>query len=201
MLHAILFNGLGRGETRKREQLAINYLGKRGLHVEHYHINWLSEDPFDVLLHDATEATQKLLKRHGRLAIIGSSAGGSMAINVFSKLQDENVQAVSLCGRLHLGNYDPSDKRSLDAKAYIGTSKASQSFFDSVTYCDQIAIPAIKNENLHKITVIKQLTDLVVPRETMDIPGIEPIVVPGFGHGMGIALAAMKLPEILTRHE
>jgi len=197
MLHAILFNGLGTGETRKREQFAIDYLARHGLKVEHHHVNWLSKDPFDALLQDATEVTRDLLQQHGRLAILGSSAGGSMAANVFSELQDEDVQMVNLCGRLHPGNYDPADKQSLESKAYLGTPKASQSFFDSVTYCDQVAIPGIKEENLHRIIVVKQLADFVVPRETMDIQGVKPIIVPGFGHGMGIALAVMKLPELL----
>ncbi|HEX8762960.1 MAG TPA: alpha/beta hydrolase fold domain-containing protein [Candidatus Saccharimonadales bacterium] len=200
-MEVLFLNGLTNGKTRRREQLAFGYLARRGINVTHHGVDWFSGDSFETLRHDATEAARELLQQKGRLAIVGSSAGGSMAMDVFSELQDENVRVISLCGRLHPGDYDPASKLSLESAAHLGTPQASQSFYDSVTYCDQIAIPAVKDENLHKITVIKQLTDLVVPRETMDIAGVKPIVVPGFGHGMGIALATMKLAEILTRHE
>lgn len=196
-MDVLLFNGLTDGKTRRREQLAVDYLARRGIDATHHGVNWLSGASFEALRQDATEAARELLQQKGRLAIVGSSAGGSLALDVFSELQDENVRVISLCGRLHPGDYNPASKQSLESAAHLGTPKASQSFYDSVTYCDQIAIPAIKDENLYKITVIKQLTDLVVPRETMDIPGVEPIIVPGFGHGMGIALAVIKLPEVV----
>lgn len=200
-MQVIFFNGLGKGETRKREQLAFDYLAKRGIEVTHHHTDWLSSEPFEELLDSAIKATKELLQKKGRVALVGSSAGGGMAINVFSRLQDEDITAISLCGRLHPGNYHSGDKRSLEYRAYLNTERASQSFYDSVQYCDATAIPSIKPENLSKIAIIKQLTDRVVPRETMDIQGVEPIIVPGFGHGMGIALAAMKLPGIIGRHE
>jgi hypothetical protein len=51
MIHALFFNGLTDGTTRKREQLAMRYLAKRGIIVEHILINWRLDEPFqDKLL-------------------------------------------------------------------------------------------------------------------------------------------------------
>src|ERR1041384_999542 len=100
-MNALFLNGLGNGETRRREQIAFDYLKKRGLEVTHHNVAWLSGNSFEDLLQSAIKVARKLLQQKGRIAIIGSSAGGSMAVNVFSALQDDEVRIVSLCGRLH----------------------------------------------------------------------------------------------------
>lgn len=198
-MRAIFFNGLGTGETRRREAIAFKYLRKHGIAVVHHHIDWLSGEGFESLLQKAAALTRDILDTNGSVVLIGSSAGGSMAINVFSQLQDHDVFAISLCGRLHPGAYQPTERLSLENKAGIGKPHESQSFYDSVVYCDQKAIPAIKSKNLHRAATVRQIADGVVPPKTMEIIGVQPIFVPGFGHGMGILLGALQLPKIIKR--
>jgi hypothetical protein len=198
-MHVLYFNGLGPGKTRKREELAMRYLAKHDLHVTHHGINWRSGESFNELLDKAVKATKDKLKAKGRLALVGSSAGGSMAINVFSQLQDENLLAVSLCGRLHPGNLGWWDWRDLKRMAHLGTKHASQSFYDAVVYCDKVAIPALRPESLRRITTTQQIFDFVVPKHTMEIPGVEPTFIPAIGHGMGIGMAVYRLPQIVEK--
>lgn len=68
--------------------------------MTHAHVDWRSEESFAALLDRMTELAREKLRNHDRLALVGSSAGGSMAVNVFGALKDENVVAASLCGRL-----------------------------------------------------------------------------------------------------
>jgi len=101
MIHALFFNGLTDGTTRKREQLAIKYLAKRGITVEHIPINWRSDELFTDMLNRLTKIAQQKLQEHDQLLLIGSSAGGSLVLNVFKQVDDKNLYAITLCSRLH----------------------------------------------------------------------------------------------------
>ena len=80
--------------------------------------------------------------------------------------------------------------------AYIGTPKASQKFVDSITYCTNVTIPALANEDKSRIVIVQQLADTVVPRSTMSIDGMRTHKVIAIGHGWGIAAGVRRLPKI-----
>lgn len=195
-MHALYLNGLTNGQTRRREQLAIRYLAKRGIHVEHVPIDWRSGESFDDLLNRLTKLTEQKIKEQGKLALIGVSAGGSLAINVLGKVNNKNVRAITLCSRLHLAKLPWWDRRTLRRMAYLGTPKASQKFYDSVTYCTKTTIPSLTKADKERITIVQQWADDVVPRATMSIDGIQSYKVPAIGHGWGIALGVRRLPRV-----
>ncbi len=197
MIHALFFNGLGNGKTRRREQIAVRYLARRGIQVEHVQIDWHSDESFTSLLKRVTKITEQKLQEHGKLVLIGSSAGGSLAINVLGMIRNKNLRAVTLCSRLHLAKLPRWDHRTLKRMAYIGKPKQSQQFYESVTYCTETTIPKLTTADKQRITIIQQEADAVVPRATMGIDGVPTYKVPAFGHGWGIALAVRRLPKIL----
>jgi len=196
-LHVFYFNGLGSGKTRHREQLAFRYLAKHGIEVTHAPIDWRSDEPFPVLFERMTKLTQQELKKHGKLILVGSSAGGSLAINILGRLHDKNISAITLCSRLRLADLPWWDRRSLKRKAYLGTPLASQSFFDSVTYCSKTTIPKLTKQDKAQIVIVQQWADFVVPRQTMSIEGVQTYGVPALGHGWGIATGVRRLPEVV----
>jgi hypothetical protein len=200
-LYALYFNGLGEGKTRKREQLAMSYLAKQGIQVEHISIDWRSSESFEKLLERLSEITRTRLKQHGKLLIIGSSAGGSLALNVFKKVDNKNLSVVTLCSRLHNANLAWWDWRSMERMAYIGTPKASQSFVDSVAYCTNETIPRLTRTDKRRITIVQQLVDDVVPKRTMEIEDAKTYKVLAVGHGWGIAEGARQLPQILFKRK
>lgn len=197
MIHALFFNGLTDGTTRKREQLAITYLEKRGITVEHIPINWRSDELFPDMVDRLTKITQQKLKVHGKLLLIGSSAGGSLTLNVFKRVDGKNLYAITLCSRLHDAKLAWWDWRSMQRMAYIGTPKASQKFVDSVAYCTDRTIPNLTEADKRRIIIVQQLADTVVPRSTMSIDGVRTYKVWAIGHGLGIATATRQLPEIV----
>jgi len=197
MIHALFFNGLTDGSTRKREKLAIHYLARRGIAVEHVPINWRSDELFTDMLARLTKLTDQKLKEHNRLLIIGSSAGGSLAINVFKQIENENLYAITLCSRLHNAELAWWDWRTMQRMAHIGTPQASQQFVDSVAYCTNVTIPTLTDEDKQRLTIVQQLADMVVPRPTMSISGVAIHKVFAIGHGWGIAAATRQLPEIV----
>lgn len=196
MIHALYFNGLTDGTTRKREQLAIKYLAKHGIIVEHIPINWRSDEQFPDMLDRLTKITQQKLKEHGKLLLIGSSAGGSLALNVFKAVDNKNLYAITLCSRLHNAKLAWWDWRTMQRMAYIGTPKASQKFVDAVTYCSDKTIPSLTKQDKQRIIIVQQLADGVVPRPTMSIEGTQTHKVWAIGHGWGIATGVRRLPKV-----
>lgn len=142
MIRILYFNGLGKGETRKREKLAMSYLAKRSIEVTHVPIRWYV-DSFEDILDNAIKITKKQLKEHGELILVGSSAGGSLVVNIISKLHSPNLYGVTLCSRLQENPLPWWDKRDLARMAHLGAKQPSQAFFDSVTYCGERAIPKL----------------------------------------------------------
>ncbi len=195
--HILFFNGLSTGEVRKREQIAINYLRKRGVQVTAAQINWYGSESFASIFKRMVKLTQQELKKHGKLTLVGSSAGGSMAVNILSRLRDKNLSAVTLCSRLQLADLPWWDLRSLERMAHMGTSRPSQAFLDSVTYCSNKAIPNLTTSSKQHLIIVQQWADFVVPRPTMSIDGVQIYKVPALGHGWGIAMGVRRLPRII----
>ncbi|HSW99618.1 MAG TPA: hypothetical protein VLH38_01130 [Patescibacteria group bacterium] len=194
----LYFNGLTNGVTRKREALAIDYLERRGARVTHVPVNWFSGESFEELLARMVAYTEAALTDQGKLILVGASAGGSLVLNILGRLHNKNLYAVTLCSRIHESALPWWDKRTLRRMAYIGKSKESRSFFDSVVYCGTTTIPSLSTAEKHRIITVVQWADDVVPRQTMQIKGVRTYRVSAFGHGWGIAMATRRLPEIAT---
>jgi hypothetical protein len=197
MIHVLYFNGLGYGKTRKREQLAFGYLAKRGVKVVHAPINWYAGESFDDIFDRTLKLAKQKLKEHGKLVLVGSSAGGSIAINIIGRLKDPNLYAVSLCSRLNKQPTPWWDVRNLRRMARLDSEVPCQAFHDSVIYCTDTTIPKLTKQDKDNIITVQQWMDSVVPRVTMTIPGVKVYKVPGLGHGWGIAMGTRRLPRII----
>ncbi len=193
----LYINGLGNGEWQQRQHWVLGNLEHHGYKIEHAHLDWLSDKSFQEHLDETTQKAERLLAGQGRLAIIGSSAGGSMAFNVFGELKTKNVMAVNMCGRLSEGDLNPLDWRKLSTMAHRGTSRASQSFYDSVKFCETETMPNLTDDQKKRLFIFHQLFDFVVPHQTMLIPGVDNRRLPVVGHGLGILMAGYTLPAIL----
>lgn len=196
-VHAIYLNGLGSGEIRRRETAVIRYLAKRGIDVSAAQIDWYSHKPFGELFDRLVQLAKAELRKHDKLVLIGSSAGGSMAVNVLGELNDKRVTAITLCSRLRLAKLPWWDNRSLALMAHLGSDRPSRAFYDSVMYCNDVTIPRLTPSSKKQIVIVQQWADFVVPRATMSIPGVRVYKVPALGHGWGIAKGVLELPRIL----
>jgi len=197
VMRILYFNGLGYGKTHKRERLAMRYLKKRGVEVIHAPTDWYSSESFEDLLTRMLVLTKQQLKEHGTLVLVGSSAGGSLVVNIMGELHNPNLFGVTLCSRLHEAPLKWWDIRNLTRMAHIGTRNFSQAFFDSVTYCSKTTIPKLTANDKKHLVITQQWADFVVPRQTMSIPGARTYKVPGLGHSWGIAMATKRLPKIM----
>jgi hypothetical protein len=200
MIHILYFNGLGSGSQRHTEgmiyRLAVRYLAWRNISVKHVPVNWYAKELFPDLLDRIVKLVCNELANHDSVTLCGVSAGGSLAVNVFGKLHDKNISVTVLSGPLRFVKKD--DSNILHRLALQNTARPSQNLFDSVSYCSTKTIPNLTPQAKQRIVTAKQWFDGVVPRRTMDIPGVRIKMVPAIGHMFGIIVGILYLPAILN---
>ena len=117
----------------------------------------------------------------GDVSIVGTSAGGSMAFNVFLERPDVIKNAVNICGRLRAGNHK---FRSLEIM-----SKRSKIFKDSVLSFEskEKLIPQDIKDRM--MTISARFGDELVPADTSLLLGGYNISVFMIEHGLSIRLS------------
>jgi len=178
-------NGLGDGRTTAKDKLVRWWWQRAGLDVWHAHINWYDGKRLEDKLKTIESKVTQMLSEFGGVAIVGSSAGGSLAINSFYALRDRNVCAVSAHGRLGAGDYRDGHKMSLHHRARLDGDKPSRSFYDSVKRVETDVIPKLEDQDKERLLILTQLTDLVVPLDLMEIDGVQQHRSFAFGHSGG----------------
>ncbi len=195
----LYINGLGNGKTRLHENVAEAWWKRSGHDFIHAHIDWYDGEPFEVKLDEILTQARALLKEFGKLAIVGSSAGGSLALNTYHALKNESVVAINAHGRLRAGNYSYTSYNSLYRRAHLDTDQPSQSFYDSVRRCEQTVLPNLNDSDKKRILVLTQLTDMVVPIELMKIDGVKEHKSLAFGHSGGFLAHLIADRDLLIR--
>ena len=203
MKRILYFNGMGSGKPRRAERLAMKvaerYLLRHDITFRHLPVNWYAMESFPALLERNVKLVEDELAEYGNVTLCGVSAGGSLAVNVLSKLHDRNLQVLVLCGPLNVAKLAWWDKRTLEGIAFRDPKRPSQIFFDSVTYCSNTGIPALTEHDKRRIITIQQWADTAVPRSTMGIPNVRIFEVPGVGHTLGIGIGVLYLPKVLAK--
>lgn len=178
----LYINGLGSGRTTMREVLMRWWWRRAGIDLRLAHVNWFDQRDLSEKIHEVQLRVDRLLEDHSGVAIIGCSAGGSLAVNVFQRLKKKNICAVVAHGRLQAGPYSSEQAVSLYNRAKMHTNHPSQSFFDSVIQAETFTIPGLSNPDKWKLLTLTQLTDGVVPTECMRISGVQNHRAFAFGH-------------------
>lgn len=178
-------NGLGDGSTTPKDKLVSWWWRRKNLTIEHAHVNWYDGESFDEKLFQIVQKVDEMLRTFGGVAIIGSSAGGSLALNTLFSMRDKNVCAVVAHGRIKAGNYPKTHRMSLFHRAHLDTNKPSQAFFDSVTQCENKTLQAMSSTDKQRALLLTQLTDMVVPIDCMRDDELAEHRSLAFGHSGG----------------
>ncbi len=196
-------NGLGDGTPRNVELNFLKKFSLMGYETVHARLDWRTNQSFtDVFDRVSQKLLQPKLQVSSSIVIIGSSAGGSMAINLFSRFQDKpNIFAINLGGRLARGNLAKHDYRTLDFAAHIGKSHQSQLFYDSVAYCEDTAIPSLQASSLDRLRIMIPFADEVVPVQTMKISDVQRTRIPAVGHLPAALIGGLMIPRILSEFD
>ncbi len=202
-IRSLYLHGLGRPELRRGERALLRHHKRSGIDVVPAQIKWESTEKFIDLLDRVTNIANERLRglgEEGILVLEGSSAGGSLAFNVAHQIDDKRLRVISHSGRLVAGSYREGSHSSLEKCAHLGTKRASQSFYDSVTYCERITLPQMHPDDYDRYLITKPWGDEVVPTSTMTIEGIKTVLVPTLGHSPGIGLGMLWTPRLIEEH-
>ncbi|MCA9325130.1 hypothetical protein KDA23_03650 [Candidatus Saccharibacteria bacterium] len=181
----LYINGLGDGTITLKDRVINWWWHRAGMELQHAHINWYDGNDLSSKLADIEHQVSAMLQSFGGVAIIGSSAGGSLAVNSFFKLRESNVCVISSHGRLAAGDFGDNQRNSLHQRAQLDTEEPSKSFFDSVQMAESEVIPGLSDSDKGRMLVLTQLADMVVPLNLMAIDDVQQHRSLAFGHSGG----------------
>lgn len=155
----------GLGDNANYVRLLTNFWKKYGLDIIAYPIDWNdSEKTFKPKLDKLLRLIDKLHASGEKVSIVGTSAGGSAALNVLVERKNIIHRVVNVCGRLRVG---PES----GFWSFVLRTKKSPSFADSVKMFESKE-KLLSNDDRKKIMTIAPLFgDQLVPYSTVPIDG------------------------------
>ncbi|PJE62393.1 hypothetical protein COU88_05240 [Candidatus Roizmanbacteria bacterium CG10_big_fil_rev_8_21_14_0_10_39_6] len=186
----IIIPGLG-DNTRVLEIMTLHWK-KHGLMPYVHSVGWRNnKDSFGIKLQELVSLIDHFLKRKDTVSLVGTSAGGSAALNAFFKRKRVIHRVVSICGRSRLGP-------TAGFRSFANMTKTSPAFAESVRMCDKREKSLTEADKKKIMTVRAQIGDELVPPETATISGALNIQVPMVEHvlSIGSALTLFSKPII-----
>lgn len=177
--YVILVPGLG--DNTRRLEWATGFWRRFGLTPVVMSMGWKDGSNFGPKLQNLVDKVDDLSVR-GRVLIVGTSAGGSAAVNTYLERRDRVEKVVNVCGRLKVGTRQgihSFEVRTASSPAFAQSVLKLESRLSELTHDDKSKI----------LTVRARFGDQLVPAGTVIIDGAENISVPMMEHMTGIVLA------------
>jgi dienelactone hydrolase len=173
----------GLGDKVRGIQLATSRWQRYGLMPIVHSVGWGNrESEFQPKLDELLNLIDTLSSNNQKVSVVGTSAGGSAAINSFYERNTKIHRAVNVCGRLKVG--PTKGLRSFHSK-----TASCPAFAQSVELC-QSHIGELSLVDRQRIMTIHALFgDELVPSETTIIEGANNTFIPTSEHMFSIAMA------------
>lgn len=176
----IIIPGLGDGVELM--EFATRHWKWVGLYPLVYSVGWRDgERSFTPKLTRLLELIDTLHESGKRVSLVGTSAGGSAAMNAFIERRDAIHRVINVCGRLRVG---PTK----GLWSFAAKTKSSPAFADSVMMCESHQ-KTISDKDLKRVMTIRPIFDEIVPTDTVELDGAHNRVIPSMGHVLSIALS------------
>lgn len=186
----IIIPGLGDNGTRPIE-LATNHWRRHGLEPYIHLVGWRDgEKSFEPKLKRLLKLVDSFIKTGDRLSLVGTSAGGSAALNVFALRKNRVHRIVNVCGRLRVGP-------ETGFRSFSNQSKTSSSFAESVRCSEKVQKSFSDNDKKRIMTVKAMFGDEFVPPETVTIEGAKNIEIPTIEHMLSISLSLTLFSRVI----
>lgn len=176
----ILIPGLG-DDASKLQLVTRHWPQKYNIETILYLMPWMgNSESFEQKLNRLIKKIDTLHENGYTISLLGTSAGGSCAINAYCKRREKIAKVINVCGRLRKGkNVFPS----LDIAA-----KNSPSFKESVLLCEE-NLKSLNDQDRKKILTIRSYFDEIVPVSFIPIDGAHNIRIFSVEHILSISLA------------
>lgn len=174
--------GLGDGYDPAR-RLALWFWRLYDVHAELVPMRWAHEASYDAKYKRVVAAIQQAESKDEKVVLIGESAGGSMALNVFADMPSVE-RVVTICG-----------VNSADIKIAPRLRHRNPAFLTSVERLVRSRVLI----DTRKITTLYARYDESVAERYTRLPGAAARRLPGVGHLVTIALTLTIFARIPTR--
>ena len=186
MRHYIVYiPGLGDGYDGLRRFLLF-FWRVYGVKVEHVPMKWYDGKSYEEKYKRVAAAIQNAQALGYAVSVVGESAGGSMAMNIFAR-NDLIHRLVSLCG---VNSY----KTPISPRIF----ERGPAFKKSVSIIDASQSNAIK-ARVDRMTSITAYYDPTVPIKSNIIPGARRVTIWSLGHLTTILLCLSVFSFIVVR--
>jgi len=179
-LHIVLVPGLDDGRYNLLNTLS-RFWSRADVKLHVHSVGWRDSGSFEQKLEGLLSFIDELLLTNEPVALIGTSAGGSMVLNAYLR-RPNLLGVINVCGRLHVG-HDVSP--TLEEAAWT-----SAAFDSSVRACDQDQ-HKLSNRLRKRVLILQPWRDPVVPLVTMLLEGATVKRISGFAHVDGIVFALL----------
>lgn len=181
----------GLSDNDKGIKVATRHWKNYGLKVIVFPVGWKTDEGFNNKSDRLIELIDGFIKEGNKISLAGTSAGGSLVLNVFLKRKDKISKVVNICGRLRKG-----DQKGL--RGFEVRTSSSKSFRDSVLMFEQEENLLTKNNRKRVMTVTAKFGDELVPYGTAILPGALNLQVPTFEHLLGIGFALNFFKPVIS---
>ena len=180
--HNVIFiHGLG--DRQDPLKWAVRGWQKHNLEPIMHSVGWRDKElSFEPKLNRLVEMIDEISEKGDLVSLVGTSAGGSAALNAFVERKEVVHKVINVCGRLRTG--PTSGFRSFEAK-----SKSSPSFAESVKLFESREESLSDADKQKIMTVRAMFGDELVPPETTILQGAYNTTVPTIEHVLSITAA------------
>lgn len=168
----------GLGDRRSHGQRAILKLWKiYGLNVHYHKIGWADKEPYEPKKQRTLDLIDSLTRSGNKVALIGTSAGASAALNAYSERIDKVSSVVCICGKIQ----NPQTV----GEPYF---KENPAFRDSLFSLSK-SLSILTTKDRAKVLSIHPLRDETVPVLDTIVEGAKEGRIPTVGHIFSIFYA------------
>jgi len=172
----------GLGDREKGIKMITNFWKKYNLNPIIFPIRWSNSENFEQKLDRIINLIDRLKDEHKIISLIGTSAGGGVAINAFIRRKKYIHKVINICGRLSVG---PTK----GWRSFESATSHYPAFAQSIILLEKNAKQLDQNDRKKIMTITAKFGDELVPKKTNYFKDAYNISIPTFEHMASIILS------------
>jgi len=163
-------------------RLLTNHWRHWELEPEVLSVDWQNSESFNIKFTNLNKKIDQFLKNDCKVSLIGISAGGSAALNLFSERSKDFNKVINVCGRLKTGPR-------IGWRSFSRMTASSPAFAQSVKLFEKQGKLLTRKDREKIMTVRAKFGDELVPCKTTILDGATNIQIPTIEHSISIYLS------------
>jgi hypothetical protein len=169
----------GLGDDNMFLRWELNSWEDAGLAPQLHIAPWKGDEPYKSKIERLIQEIRQLSSTGGKLALVGISAGGTLAFNAYCQEKESISTLVLLAAPI---------QRSSNWSLLTHLTARNRSFRESLSYAEQ-NVQTLTEDDKKKILIVRGIFDEQVPTSTTYISGVQQVKIPSVEHNLTLTLA------------